>query len=55
METPRMIGTWVGGSAKFGWIPCGGSPAGSVLSKAGGMAWMTFGSKLRVNMVIPDY
>ena len=51
MVTPRMTGTWVGGSAKFGWIPGGGSPAGSVLSKAGGMAWMSFESKLRVNMI----
>lgn len=42
--TPRMTGTRVGGSTKFGWIPGGGCPAGSVFSKAGGMLSMSFGS-----------
>ena len=54
MLTPNMTGTRVGGSAKFGWIPGGGLPAGIVLSKARGMLSMSFGSMLFEDMIMKE-
>lgn len=51
MPTPRMTGTRVGGSAKFGWMPGEGCPAGSVFSTAGGMLSMSFQSTLPADMI----
>lgn len=54
MLMPRMTGTRVGGSAKFGWIPGGGLPAGVVLSKARGMLSMSFGSISLIDMIMKE-
>ena len=54
MLTPRMTGTRVGGSTKFGWIPGGGSAAGIVFNKAGGMLSISFGSILPVDMTVTN-
>lgn len=54
IPTPRIIGTRVRGSVKFGWIPGGGGPAGSVLSKAGGMLPMSLGSRLPADIDVKN-
>lgn len=51
MITLRITGTRVEGSAKFGWIPGGGGPAGIVFNKAGGRLAMSFGSALTADMI----
>lgn len=49
--TPKIAGTWVEGSAKFGRTPGGGVSAGIVFSMAGGMLAMTFGSSWAYDMI----
>lgn len=51
MLTPRMTGTRVGGSTKFGWIPGGDCPAGSIFSKAGGILSIRFELILLADMI----
>lgn len=50
--TPRMAGTRVEGSTKFGWTPGGGAPAGCVFSTAKGMLSRTFGSTVPVDIIM---
>lgn len=54
MPTPKMTGTRVEGSAKFGWIPGGGFAAGIVFNKASGMLSMSFGFILSVDMIVTN-
>ena len=55
MPIPRMTGTRVEGSVKFGRTPEGGCPAGMVFRTAAGIFSMSFGSTLPADMIATSW